>query len=92
VEAARCSVAVQTWSDLKICHGIKVFKRTDAGIRVQEQVDFYSVQYLFAKTVTSLLMLPSVLCVRAYFNLLSALIFLLVSFYEIANPFLFLLR
>ncbi len=51
-EAAWCSVAVQTRSDLRICHGAKVFKRTDEGIRVQEQGDFYSVQEQPAKIVT----------------------------------------
>jgi uncharacterized protein YcgL (UPF0745 family) len=61
VEAAWCSVAVQTWSDLIICHGIKSVKRADAGIRVQEQDDFNSVQDLFAKTVTKKCFLLSVL-------------------------------
>ena len=44
VKTAWCSVAVQTWLDLEICHGIEICKRTDERVRVQEQVDFYSMQ------------------------------------------------
>jgi hypothetical protein len=62
IEAALCSVAVQTWSDLRFCHGIKVFKRADAGIGVHEQVDLNSMQEQIAKIVTKKLPLPSVLC------------------------------
>ena len=60
-EAGLCSVAAQTWSESIICHDTKAFKRADAGIQVQEQDDFYSVQEQIAKIVTKKLPLPSVL-------------------------------
>ena len=61
IEAALCSVAVQTWSEQVICHGAELCKRTDARIRVQEQEDLNSVQEQNAKIVTKKLPLPSVL-------------------------------
>jgi hypothetical protein len=61
VEAAWCSVAVQTWSEQVICHGTEIWKRAVAGIRVQEQDDFNSMQEQNAKIVTKKLPLPSVL-------------------------------
>ncbi len=40
--------------------------------------------------MTSLLIIPTVLCVRANFNFLSTTAFLFVSFYKVTDPFLLL--
>jgi hypothetical protein len=85
VEAAWCSVAVQTLSDLRICHGIKTVKRADAGIRVQEQDDFNSVQEQNAKIVTKKLPLPSVLGFRSNFLFIRKLDILVEYCFDVFN-------
>jgi len=57
------SVAVQTVSEAVIYHGAGFIKRAVAGVRVHEFSRIY-LRSSFAKTVTSLLTLPSVLGVR----------------------------
>jgi hypothetical protein len=61
------SVAVQTVSKPEICHGAGFKLRADARVRVQEPLQICLEGRSKAKTVTSLLNIPSVLCVAFYF-------------------------
>jgi hypothetical protein len=55
------SVAVQTVSEPEICHGAGFKLRVDARVRVQEPLQICLEGRSKAKTVTSLLNIPSVL-------------------------------